>query len=327
VPTCACISATPESESVPCYRHWGRIAGSYGCGRFRRSGGNVIKASGAASQAAGILRGAKEGWSRVASSTAKVVFKSAAQKPHLTAAEAWLRDNAGRLGWSKKPLSGSPAHLLSLLELIAASIRQKSSRRTRMLVRTVFGKAAGALSVAGVSGTVAAVGVASTGTPIAVLSGAASTSAILYWIGSLAGLGAVAGGMMLTGAGIITALAAGWLGTRKLVGRPRKEADFAPHEKEILGASSALIQAIRAQIASGKAVSPSEMRYVAEEALLPLARTLEMHWDSAALAANGEKPCRSFRQSLAFVHRRNLGKCRVELGRFIVTSIKAHPIL
>lgn len=239
--------------------------------------------------------------------------------------ETWLRKNASRLGWSEKPLSGSLEHLLALLELIEASIRQSSSRRTRMLLNTVFGKTAGALSVAGTTASVATFGVASTGTPIAALSGAASTSATLYWLGSTVGLGAAAGGVILGGIGIGVGAAVGIAGRKKLIGKPRDDTKLQQYEKDILDACDALIGALKKQNASQAPVSPAEMRFVAEQALLPLAMQINSHWDDTALNNTGKTECHPFTTTLAFLHRRNLNLCRTELGRIATAAIKAHP--
>jgi len=245
--------------------------------------------------------------------------------PNLDTAEVWLKENAGRLGWAEKPLSDSPAHLLALLKLVEASVRQRSSRRTRVLLNTVFGKTAGALSIAGTTASIGALGTASTGTAIATLSGAASTSATLYWIGSTVGLGVAAGGMLLGGAGIGVGVAAGIAGRKKLIGKPRTDTDLQDYEVDLLSACSALIAPLEKEVCCERTIPPAEMRLVAEQAVLPLATTINDYWDDAALATSGKTECRPFTKTLALLHRRNLNACRTELGRFAAAAIIAHP--
>jgi hypothetical protein len=238
--------------------------------------------------------------------------------------EALARENATSL-WTEKPLSGSLEHLLALLELIDAAIHQRSSRKTRLLLNIVFGKTASALSIAGTTSAVATVGVASTGTPIATLSGAASTSAILYWIGSTIGLGAAAGGAILGGAGIGIGVFAGILGRRKLVGKPRDDAKLQEYERDILNACGVLADALRKQIASRTSVPAAEMRFVAKIALLPLTLQIDEHWDDASLQNSGKPECSPFSRTLALLHRHNLNLYSTELRRISTAAIKAYP--
>src|SRR5688572_23407023 len=77
---------------------------------------------------------------------------------------------------------------------IVGSIRQISYRKARVITGLAIAKLSGAVAVGGIAGLISAFGTASTGTAIGTLSGAAATSATLYWVGSLFGLGAIAGG-------------------------------------------------------------------------------------------------------------------------------------
>jgi len=226
---------------------------------------------------------------------------------------------------STQPRADSLEHLGGVLKLIVASIRQTSDRRTRILLNAVFGKAAGALTVGGLTAGVATLGVASTGTPIAALSGAAATSATLFWVGSLVGLGVAAGSVILGGVGIGSGIAVGIGARRKLVGKPRREGALQDYERDILSASGVLIDAVDKQMASGDTPSPAHMRLLAEQALLPLADQINQHWDEASLRHHGKVGCRPFKKTLAALHRHRLNLCRTELRRIAVAAIEAHP--
>lgn len=245
------------------------------------------------------------------------------QMPDADDVEAWLRKNATRFGWSEKPRSDSLEHLEQVLTQIIAKIRQQSERRTRMLVSTVLGKTATVAAVAGIGGGITAFGVASTGTAIAALSGAAATTAKLYWIGSLVGLGVAAGGVILAGAGIGIGAAAGIWGRGWLIGKPRRDSDLQEHEKAILIASHSLIAAVKDQIKSGEVPAPSDMRLFAEHGLIPLVNQINQHWDETSLRQHGKSECQPFTKTIAFLHRRKLNQCRTELGRIAMAAMMA----
>ena len=205
------------------------------------------------------------------------------QIPDADDVEAWLRRNAERFGWSEKPRSDSLEHLEQVLTRTIAAIRQQSERRTRILVSAVLGKATGAAAVAGISGWILAFGTASTGTLIATLSGAAATTAKLYAIGSLVGLGVAAGGVILAGAGIGIGAAAGIWGRVWLIGKPRSDDTLQDHERAILVAAHSMIAAVKSQIKSGDKPAPGDMRLFAEHGLIPLANQINQHWDETSL--------------------------------------------
>lgn len=245
------------------------------------------------------------------------------QMPTAEDIEVWMRENALRFGWSEKPRSDSLEHLEQILIRTIAAIRQESERRTRIMVNVALSKSAGTVAFVSIAAWVAAFGVASTGTPIAALSGAAATTATLYWMGSLVGLGAAAGGVILAGAGIGISVAAGIWGRKRLIGKPRTDDSLQDHERAIVYASHSLIVAVRAQIKSGDKAKPDDMRLFAEHGLIPLANQINQHWDEASLKEYGKTECQPFTKTLAFYHRRKLDQCRTELGRIAMAAVVA----
>lgn len=241
--------------------------------------------------------------------------------PSVNAVEEWARANAARYGWGEQPASSSIEHLEVTLTQIVAAICQTSNKRTRILVNAVIGKISGAMAVGGISGLVATFGAASTGTAIASLSGAAATTAQLYWLGSLVGLGVAGGTLLLAAGGIGAGVAAGLWGRRKLLGKPRMEEDLQEHEKAIVVACITLINAAKQQRESGQHASASDMRAVAEQVLFPLANQINQHWDDTVLKENGAPECRPFNRTLAILQLRKLDRCRTELGRIALSAM------
>lgn len=237
--------------------------------------------------------------------------------------EAWARENATRYGWAEKPRSDSLEHLETILTQMVAAIRQDSERRTRIFIKAAIGKSVGAIAAGGIVGLVTSFGLASTGIPIASLSGAAATTAQLYWLGSLIGLGTAAGGLLLAAGGLGAGIGAGFWGHRKLMGKRRGEHELQGHEKAILVAGITLIKAVKQQIESRQKVSDSDMQIVAEQVLIPLASQINQYWDETALKENGKTECRPFTRSLAFLHRLRLDRCRTELGRIAIATMAA----
>ena len=77
---------------------------------------------------------------------------------------------------------------------ITGSILQTNKSATSKIMDAVVAKGAGAASVVSVTSLITILGTASTGTAIGALTGAAATTAKLFWIGSLVGGGVAAGG-------------------------------------------------------------------------------------------------------------------------------------
>ncbi len=243
--------------------------------------------------------------------------------PETEAIEAWVQTNAERFGWRERPESSSLEHLEQVLTDTVSAVLQKSDKRGRIAVNAIVGKLGGVAATGGIAGLVANFGIASTGTAIASLSGAAATTAKLYWIGSLVGLGVAGGGLLLAVGGLGAGIAAGVLGNRTIFGRARSEEDLEDHERAILVACVALIKSIREQRESGQEPSSADLRLVAEHALIPLAHQINQHWDTVALQESGKSGCRPFNRSLAIWHRRKLDRCRTELGRITLSAMMA----
>lgn len=237
--------------------------------------------------------------------------------------EIWAKDNAARFEWNEKPKASSLEHLEETLNAVVAAIRQDSEKRTRIFVNTVIGKTAGITAVTSISALIAAFGVTAGGTAIGPLTGAAATSAQLYWVGSIIGLGAAAGGAMLAGAGIGIGVGGGLIAKRFIFGKTRSEVTLQDHEKAILVACITLIKAIQQQIESGAPTTSAEMRLIAEQALIPLAHQINQYWSQASLDEEGISGCQPFTKTLTFLHQRKLDHCRTEIGRIAISALAA----
>lgn len=237
--------------------------------------------------------------------------------------EIWARDNAARFGWNEKPKASSLEHLEESLNAVVAAIRQDSEKRTRIFVNTVIGKTTGIAAVTGIATLITAFGTAGTGAAIGSLTGAAATTAQLYWVGSIIGLGTAAGGVILAGTGIGIGVGGGLVAKRWLFGKPRPEIDLQDHEKAILVACITLIKAIRQQVESGAPTNSAEMRLISEHALIPLANQINQYWSQASLDEEGISGCQPFTKTLAFLHQRKLDHCRTEIGRIAISALAA----
>lgn len=244
--------------------------------------------------------------------------------PHIPTSsqvEIWAKENASRFGWDEKPKANSLQHLEATLNAAVAAIRQDSEKRTRIFVNAVISKSTGIAAATGIAALISAFGVASTGAAIGSLTGAAATTAQLYWVGSIIGLGTAAGGVMLAGTGIGIGIGGGLLAKRWLFGKARPEGELQDHEKAILVASITLIKAIREQIESGASTTHAEMRLIAEHALIPLANQINQYWDQASLDEEGVSGCQPFTKTLAFLPQRKLDHCRTEIGRIAISAL------
>lgn len=241
--------------------------------------------------------------------------------PDANQIQAWARENADRYGWGEKPASSSLEHLEDTLTRIVAAIRQTSDKKAKIAVAASIKTLSGTLAVSSISGLVTTFGTASTGAALATLHGAAATSALNFWIGSVFGLGAVGGASILTASGLGVGVAAGLFGARKFFGKTRLEEELQEHEKAILVACITLINATKQQRESAQSPTSSEMRLVAEQALIPLVNQINQHWDDASLKENGKFECEPFTQKLAYLQRRKLDQCRTELGRIALAAM------
>lgn len=118
----------------------------------------------------------------------------------------------------------------------------KNVQRARLASSIATAKVTGVATTAGFFGLVSTLGTAGTGTAISTLSGAASTSATLAWIGGLVGGGMAAGAVVLPLTGIAAGATATMYLRRKLHGRPRKLEELHPFEDKILFGADTLIR-------------------------------------------------------------------------------------
>ena len=134
----------------------------------------------------------------------------------------------------------------SLLGVISAITQtpSKNVQRARLASSIATAKVTGVATTAGIFGLVSTLGTAGTGTAIGTLSGAASTSATLAWIGGLGGGGMAAGAIVLPLTGIAAGATATMYLRRKLHGRPRLLNELHPFEDEILFGADNLIHSL-----------------------------------------------------------------------------------
>lgn len=191
------------------------------------------------------------------------------------------------------------------LTAVVGSILQESNRTAGTIIGIATSKLVAAGVMAGAFGGIAAFGVASTGTAIATLSGAAATTATLYWIGSSIGMGIAAGSLMLTGGAIAAGIPAAILMRRRVLGRRRTEEDLSAREQAALYAALRLAASVRAMRAKAVPLVPVEMRLFAQHGLVPLASGLN---DLYAInpRTDGDDTCATQPGSLAYWPRRRL---------------------
>lgn len=235
--------------------------------------------------------------------------------------EGWVRENAARLGCVERTRREELEHLERVLNGVVAAIRQLSDRRARILTNTVIAKLGGAAAIGGITGLITAFGTASTGTAIASLYGAAATTAQLYWVGSLVGLGTAAGGVMLAATGVGLGVAAAYAARSYLFGSGREADDLQDHEKAILTSCVALLGGLRGTLDTAEEMpSDAEMRIVAEQALLPLACQIAHYRDRSSMEPDAPNR-RPFSETLSPANRWKLDRCRREIERAALAAM------
>lgn len=170
----------------------------------------------------------------------------------------------------------------SLIGVISA-ITQTPSKKVqgaRLASSVATATVAKVATVAGIWGLVSTFGTAGTSVAIGTLSGAASTSATLAWIGGLVGGGMAAGAVVLPAAGIGAGVAASMYVRKKLHGRSRKLEELHHFEDEILFGADNLLRPLDGVSKEG-AVQPTadELRIYAHDGLKPLIARIEEHLD------------------------------------------------
>jgi hypothetical protein len=210
-------------------------------------------------------------------------------------------------------------HIERDLNGIMAAITQVSARRARRARRVAqiaTGKIVGAATIGGTLMFVSAFGSASTGTAIGALSGAAATSAQMYWIGSLFGMGAVAGAFILPAIGAVLGFVAVFVLARAVFGRPRKTEKMQEFEVRTLYACQRLADPVTAHlIDSSPGPSKDELRIYAFEGLLPLCSLISSHLSATDRTNETKSRCHSFADTLALMPRRKLYRHHRRLSR------------
>ena len=103
---------------------------------------------------------------------------------------------------SSSPVQSDIKKTIKALDGICASITQTSPKVQSRMTSAVAAKL-GALGVAGGLSGLLTFGTASTGTAIGALSGAAATTAKLFWVGSLVGGGVTVGAGLIGAASLL----------------------------------------------------------------------------------------------------------------------------
>lgn len=191
---------------------------------------------------------------------------------------------------------------------IIGAIRQIPDRRARRIANIAVGKLGGAAAVGGIAGLISSFGAASTGTAIATLHGAAATTAKLYWIGSIVGMGTAAGGVILGATGIGAAVAAMYGARKYLFGSQRQEKDLEDYEKYLLLSATALLAAVHKNLSEGLEARPDEMRVVIDQAVAPIAFEIVSHMRPETIEAARIEDAKPFSEKLTILHMRNLEK-------------------
>lgn len=279
-------------------------------------------------QKSGPKPGAQERWHRAARHTSNAGAWWAAQAQEAVdrapEAQEWVKTQARTLAerFSASSDKDDVVRLEQALTDIVAAIRQISHKQASRMVGIIVSKAGAVAAVGGITGLISMFGTASTGTAIGSLSGAAATSAQLYWVGSLVGLGAAGGGALLTGTGLGLGVAAWFVVRRKLYGKYRSVDQLQDYERAALASCIPVIKALQEQAETGEKHSAEEMRIVAEQVLIPLVHHIELHWDNRSLADAGLTDVRPFTATLAPVSLRKLQKATDEISRIAVGAMK-----
>jgi hypothetical protein len=189
----------------------------------------------------------------------------------------------------------------SLLGTVSAITQtpSKNVQKARLASSVATAKLAGAAMTVSIWGLVSTLGTAGTGTAIGTLSGAASTSATLAWIGGLVGGGMAAGAVVLPVTGIAAGAAATMYIRHKLHGRPRKLEDLLYFEEEILFGADNLLRPLDA-LSRDVAIQPTadELRVYAHDGLKPLIARIERHLAGGVPSADQEDTLSGFAATL-----------------------------
>jgi len=186
-------------------------------------------------------------------------------------------------------------------------------QRARLASSIATAKLTGVATTASIFGIVSTLGTAGTGTAIGTLSGAASTSATLAWIGGLVGGGMAAGAIILP----LTGFAAGTTATmylrRKLHGRPRLLTELKQFEDEILFGADNLIRPLDLLSKEGVPTPTSdELRLYAHDGLEPLIARIQHHLADGTQTQTQQDDAASFADTIKPKYQKQLRRhCRI----------------
>ncbi|MGI9367821.1 MAG: hypothetical protein ACR2O2_03195 [Ruegeria sp.] len=158
----------------------------------------------------------------------------------------------------------------SLLTAIVARILQVSDAKGSVALGAATNALASSAFASTVMGAVGSLGTAGTGVALAGLSGAAKTTATLYWIGGVVG-GGVAAGTVVLGVGALGAGIYGSVKVRKaLLGFARRKEAISDREQRILQAIQALTHSLNTTQTAETAVSKLELKLFSRVGLSPV---------------------------------------------------------
>lgn len=213
----------------------------------------------------------------------------------------------------------------SLLGMIAAITQtpSKNVKKARLASNIATAKVTSIATSASIFGLVSTFGTAGTGTAMFTLSGAASTSATLAWIGGLVGGGMAAGAILLPVAGIAAGTTASMLLHRKLHGKPRRLNELLPFEDEILFSLDHLIRPLDG-ILKGTLPPPTknELRIYAHDGLKPLINQIDRYLLTSADGANKSAEVQFFDSTIMPKYLKKVRRHRREIGKYAATLSK-----
>ena len=159
------------------------------------------------------------------------------------------------------------------LDKIAAAITQTSPKYQNKLT-SIFAAKLGMLGTYGGVMGLLSLGTASTGTAIASLSGAAATTAKLFWVGSIVGGGVAAGGFIIGAASLVGGYFAASRAKRLVLGVSRDEETLENEEKLILDKCRKVSIALQVE----ERVSSIEFKGLSEAILDPMLSDIDQFY-------------------------------------------------
>lgn len=203
-------------------------------------------------------------------------------------------------------LSNDILKTIKTLDAIAAAITQTSPKVQSKLTSVIASKL-GALGTAGGIMGLLSFGTASTGTAIASLSGAAATTAKLFWVGSIVGGGVAVGAAAIGAASLVGGYFAASEGKKLLFGVSRNEEKILQEEKLILSKCRKVSIALQVE----SSVSKSDFIKICDVFLSPLLTDIDALYFNDVQASKPKslvtKTIKPYFLSKLFYHRAVLG--------------------